>query len=201
MESSNTVSVVYNTLVGVLKLEATSEGICSVKWLSTKQEETPRGQFTTKKRNDSCEETLNQKEDSVMSCSKANEHLKTCKAWLDAYFDGSLLKRHPPLPRPPLVLPMKGKCESDDIKNCNSHCFMWWVNIYMLRCNRNYVQFTCVNIYRNIFQHCLGNSDKHWCWRDSELQRASQAIWQSQCSSCCGSSCKEALHTDTSALS
>lgn len=102
MEGSGTASLVYNTPVGVLKLEAKDEGICSVKWLSTKQEDTSKPHPVERKKKAGEGATVKKEEES-----KANEHLKTCTAWLDAYFDGTLLQRK--LPKPPLVLPMKGK--------------------------------------------------------------------------------------------
>ena len=39
---------------------------------------------------------------------KVSLHLDTCKAWLDAYFNGTLLEMNPSPQKPPLVLPRKG---------------------------------------------------------------------------------------------
>lgn len=84
-------SCMYESPVGQLKLEATAEGICSVKWLRDGEDE------------DQMQSEGSDVEDHAL----AKQHLNTCTKWLDAYFSGSLLKS--PVPKPPLVIPMKGK--------------------------------------------------------------------------------------------
>ena len=91
-EKSGIQSCIYESPVGQLKLEATAEGICRVKWLKDGEGE-----------DDQMQPEGSDVEDQTL----ARQHLKTCKKWLDAYFSGSLLKS--PTPKPPLVIPMKGK--------------------------------------------------------------------------------------------
>ena len=112
-------SLIYKTPIGPLKLEATAEGICAVKWLFGKH---------SKSQADSAEKlsttTKTQKEEDGVKASpativtgtkgaprassnaKADEHLQVCQAWLDAYFTGTLLQSNPP--KPALVLPGSG---------------------------------------------------------------------------------------------
>lgn len=107
---------VYSTPIGPLKLVANAEGICTVKFLFGKQQSSPR--------DDGSHEVIGQKgsgkdtkhtshsQGSVPSDTaspeerKALGHLEVCINWLDAYFDGSLLKLSPP--KPPLVFPTEG---------------------------------------------------------------------------------------------
>lgn len=88
-------TVVYKTPIGVLKLVANDEGMCAVKWLF--------GKHSVLTRNESPDTVGKASADS----SKAQEHLRACRKWLDAYFDGSLLAVKPAIPKPPLVLPDK----------------------------------------------------------------------------------------------
>ena len=81
-------SCIYDSPVGRLRLEATQEGICAVRWLKDDEESEKI------RESDSTDSAL------------ARRHLSTCTTWLSAYFNGSLLKS--PVPRPPLVIPMKG---------------------------------------------------------------------------------------------
>ena len=85
---------VYYSPLGVLKLVANPDGICAVKWLSGKHE-CEGGSADSRRQNATLAENT----------SAAAIHLKACTTWLDAYFDGSLLKHNPP--RPPLVFPTK----------------------------------------------------------------------------------------------
>ncbi len=86
---------VYKTPIGELKLVANGEGMCAVKWLF--------GKHSVSSRNKIPEAVGKASADS----SKAQEHLRACQRWLDAYFDGSLLAAKPAIPKPPLVLPDK----------------------------------------------------------------------------------------------
>ena len=77
-------------------LEATPDGICSVRWIRDHNEETVS--------DGPAEETV-----------LARGHLTTCTTWLSAFFNGTLLKN--PVPKPPIVIPKKG----DDIQMFVSH--------------------------------------------------------------------------------
>ena len=108
-------SVIYKTPIGPLKLEATAEGICAVKWLfgkhSTATTDQEQQQSAPTKETDD-DTKANPAAIAVPvgasgSAAKADEHLQVCKTWLDAYFAGTLLESNPP--KPPLVLPESGK--------------------------------------------------------------------------------------------
>lgn len=82
-------SIVYDSPIGLLKVEATSEGICALTWLE-EDEKSEQGVETVK----------------AIGSGLAKKHLTTCTKWLSAYFNGSLLEH--PVPKPPLVIPKKG---------------------------------------------------------------------------------------------
>lgn len=91
--------LVYSSPLGPLKLTATAEGILAVKYLFGRGEgeDVERARSVPVK----CEgdaEHFSEKE--------AESHLKICSKWLDAYFQGTLLKSPPP--RPKLALANKG---------------------------------------------------------------------------------------------
>lgn len=95
-------SVVYHSPVGPLKLVATEDGILAVKFLFGKHEDKVHVALPAKR-----EFTENGRLDGDES--EAESHLKVCNAWLDAYFEGTLLKSDPPPPpRPKLALPATG---------------------------------------------------------------------------------------------
>ena len=85
---------VYHSPVGTLKLQATAEGVCAVKWLEERQASPPR------KLQEHAEEEREEVGD------PARRHINACVQWLDDYFDGTLLAKKTPRPR--LALPMKG---------------------------------------------------------------------------------------------
>ena len=88
-------STVYHSPIGPLKLVADSTGISSVKFLFGKHGVSP-AVASGKSGTDSD------------AGRKADFHLEVCRKWMDAYFDGSLLKPDPP-PRPKLALAMKSE--------------------------------------------------------------------------------------------
>lgn len=89
-------SIIYHSPIGPLKLVANGTGISSVKFLFGKHGVSPTvaGGDVEEVGSDSRK--------------KAESHLEACSKWMDAYFDGSLLKPDPP-PRPKLALAMKSK--------------------------------------------------------------------------------------------
>ena len=104
--------MIYKSPLGPLKLEATAEGVCAVKYLFGKHSDSEAtGLPHTKPEKDRdggpgqagtvAEATPSSKR------SKAEEHLQVCQAWLDAYFAGTLLQSNP-VPKPTLVLPSTG---------------------------------------------------------------------------------------------
>jgi len=98
------VALVYRSPLGPLKLVANPDGICSVKWLFGKHREEPEGDAGQESHvKGSAPNGLQDTPDT--SEKSAAGHLKVCTTWLDAYFNGSLLKDAPP--RPPLVFPTK----------------------------------------------------------------------------------------------
>ena len=103
--SVSTKSRVYSSPIGPLKLTATDEGILAVKYLFGKHKEVdPEAGNTAVKQAEHVED-----KGSKDSVEAAESHLDTCSEWLDAYFQGSLLKSEaPPPPRPKLTLPQKG---------------------------------------------------------------------------------------------
>ena len=86
-------STVYDSPVGRLKVEATSDGISALTW-SKEVEESEQGEETVK----------------PIGSGLARKHLTTCTKWLSAYFNGSLLEN--PVPKPPLVIPKKGASQA-----------------------------------------------------------------------------------------
>ena len=105
-------STIYKTPLGSLKLEATAEGICGVKWLFGKHSKSQSGHLSTtqeiQKREGGCKNSSAPAaiDKPISDTTKADEHLKICRAWLDAYFSGTLLQTSPP--KPALVLPESG---------------------------------------------------------------------------------------------
>lgn len=144
-------SAIYKTPIGPLKLEATAEGICAVKWLFGKH---------SKSKSDSAdhaeqESTLAIKEEDngkaspssvavgASGSAKADEHLQVCKTWLDAYFAGTLLEFDPP--KPALVLPESG------ILHCTFSSIL--------------VKLIFININRyGILSQCVEYSSQHRSW-------------------------------------
>ena len=105
---------VYSTPIGPLKLVANAEGICAVKWL-LKQQSSSTGDGSEVFGSGKDGENKPHPQDSAPLETtpevspeerKALGHLEVCINWLDAYFDGSLLKFNPP--KPPLVFPTEG---------------------------------------------------------------------------------------------
>ena len=84
-------SLVYDSPIGLLKVEANTEGICALTWLKEGEE------------SEQVKEIVESGGDGL-----AKQHLTTCIKWLSAYFSGSLLEH--PVPKPPLVIPKKGAC-------------------------------------------------------------------------------------------
>ena len=105
-------SVIYKTPIGPLKLEATDEGICAVKWLFGKHSDSERQPATGAPHAKKVDELEGDGRRAAVrktrgaKC-KADEHLQMCRCWLDAYFSGTLLQSDPP--KPPLVLPTTGE--------------------------------------------------------------------------------------------
>jgi O6-methylguanine-DNA--protein-cysteine methyltransferase len=104
-------SAIYKTPIGPLKLEATTEGICAVKWLfgkhsKSKSDSADNEQLSTPAAKEDAKAVSAGVAVPVGSSGRANEHLEVCKAWLDAYFAGTLLESNPP--KPALVLPESG---------------------------------------------------------------------------------------------
>lgn len=99
MESaSSTQSMIYHSPIGPLKLVATSEGISQVKYLFGKHKE--KGELTSEKAH--CESMAG-------SSGGVESHLSVCSRWLDAYFEGTLLRKgKSPPPRPKLALSTEG---------------------------------------------------------------------------------------------
>lgn len=93
---------VYYSPLGALKLVANPDGICVVKWLSGKHE-CEGG--SSSGRESPVTGSSDSRQQNATVASAAAIHLKACTTWLDAYFNGSLLKDNPP--RPPLVFPTK----------------------------------------------------------------------------------------------
>ena len=107
--------VIYKTPIGPLKLEASDEGICAVKWLFGKHSEPPAGAAAAPPAQSETNAEHNAKQEAAIATdggrteckgSKAERHLQDCQSWLDAYFAGTLLKTNPP--KPQLVLPHTG---------------------------------------------------------------------------------------------
>ena len=110
---------IYSTPIGPLKLVANSKGICAVKWLLSKQQRSSTdddgSSYEQSKTGKDTEKTSSSPDSIPLAVAsavspeerKALGHLRVCINWLDAYFDGTLLKFNPP--RPPLVLPTEGK--------------------------------------------------------------------------------------------
>lgn len=109
-------SVIYRSPLGPLKLEATAEGICAVKYLFGKHSDTERAHASglpDTKQKESLKRVRGPSQtaaDVPLSSegSKAEEHLQVCQTWLDAYFAGTLLQSNPAVPKPTLVLPSTG---------------------------------------------------------------------------------------------
>lgn len=108
-------SVVYKTPIGPLKLEATAEGICGVKFLFGKRSDSEQlsqttgpGETLQPGDREASRAAMVARAQGTSEGSKAHDHLQVCQAWLDAYFAGTLLKSNPPIPKPPLVLPPTG---------------------------------------------------------------------------------------------
>ena len=105
-------SAIYKTPIGPLKLEATAEGVCAVKWLFGKHSKSKAGSgdheqlSTPAKGGDSGKDNPAAVAVGTSSSARADEHLQICKTWLDAYFAGTLLESNPP--KPALVLPESG---------------------------------------------------------------------------------------------
>lgn len=107
--------MIYKTPIGPLKLEATDEGVCAVKWLFGKHSDSEQlhhsgapPQAQRGHENEAKKGTAVVDGGTKCKGSKAEEHLQVCQTWLDAYFAGTLLKAKPP--KPDLVLPPGGKC-------------------------------------------------------------------------------------------
>lgn len=106
------VSSIYKTPIGPLKLEATAEGICAVKWLFGKHSKSKSDsaadheQPSTPIKEAGDDDTKAVAVPAVGASCRADEHLEVCKTWLDAYFAGTLLESNPP--KPALVLPESG---------------------------------------------------------------------------------------------
>lgn len=106
--------MIYKTPIGPLKLEATAEGICAVKWLfgkhsKSKSDSADHEQLSTpmKEAGDNGIKVVPADVAAPVGAScRADEHLEVCKTWLDAYFAGTLLESNPP--KPALVLPESG---------------------------------------------------------------------------------------------
>ena len=111
-------SVIYKTPIGPLKLEATAEGICAVKWLFGKHSKSKSDstadheQLSTPGAKEADSDAKASRAAGAVpsgaygNATKAGEHLQVCKTWLDAYFAGTLLESNPP--KPALVLPESG---------------------------------------------------------------------------------------------
>lgn len=108
--------VIYKTPIGPLKLEASDEGICAVKWLFGKHSELQAGAAAATPARSETNGEHNAKQEATIATdggrteckgSKAEQHLQDCQSWLDAYFAGTLLETNPP--KPQLVLPHTGK--------------------------------------------------------------------------------------------
>lgn len=108
-------SLIYKTPIGPLKLEASDEGICAVKWLFGKHsdsEQLPTGAASSPPVQSETGVEHNAKQETATAAGgghtkrKAEQHLQDCQSWLDAYFSGTLLKTNPP--KPQLVLPHTG---------------------------------------------------------------------------------------------
>lgn len=82
-------SSIFDSPVGRLRVEATAEGVCALRWVKDDEE------------SEQVEETADPRNRTM-----AKRHLTTCTDWLSAYFNGSLLES--PVPKPPLVIPQKG---------------------------------------------------------------------------------------------
>ena len=108
--------VIYKTPIGPLKLEASDEGICAVKWVFGKRHsELPAGAAPAPLAQTEADGEHNAKQEAATATdgrrteckgSKSERHLQDCQTWLDAYFAGTLLKTNPP--KPQLVLPHTG---------------------------------------------------------------------------------------------
>ena len=105
--------MIYKSPIGPLKLEATAEGICTVKWLFGKHSKSKADSGDHEQQSTPVKGEDPGGKDSpaaiavgTSGSAKADEHLKICKTWLDAYFAGTLLELNPP--KPTLVLPESG---------------------------------------------------------------------------------------------
>jgi hypothetical protein len=98
-------STVYQTPLGPLKLVANSRGITAVKFLFGKHGDWPvsAGPGLEHRLEPGGGSGDGEESDSENA---ADFHLEVCRRWLDAYFDGSLLKSDAP-PRPKLVFAEK----------------------------------------------------------------------------------------------
>lgn len=106
--AAGSVSRVYSSPIGPLKLTAAEEGIVAVKFLFGKHEEVEGARHVAARARDNSEDGL--EKDLTMEADepKAESHLNVCSKWLDAYFQGTLLKSGTPPPRPKLALGKTG---------------------------------------------------------------------------------------------
>ena len=152
-ESKGEEVLVYYSPLGALKLVANSDGICAVKWLSGKHEceggvSSSGGGSPVTGSSDNRRQNVTLAENT----SAAAIHLKACTTWLDAYFDGSLLKDNPP--RPPLVFPTKA---SEGIGYCILSTSAG-SNMYALNSPRFHLCALCFSLFHaGTFFHSV------WC--------------------------------------
>ena len=109
--------MIYNSPLGPLKLVATKDGMTAVKYLFGRHSDScglVKGQNDHKDKGISEGDTIEEKEERSSELTDDEEidkgaktHLNACKRWLDAYFDGTLLRPDGP-PKPTLALPASG---------------------------------------------------------------------------------------------
>ena len=97
---------VYKSPIGPLKVVANEDGICAVKFLFGKQQDSTSKPMTVGKGknlqlDDPTEEEVSiaALEEDSSEKKQALEHLRVCIDWLDAYFGGSVLQSSPPRPQ------------------------------------------------------------------------------------------------------
>ena len=106
---AKTQSLVYQAPIGPLKLIASEEGISGIKFLFGSRGDQMGGAIVATQSERKTEAASSE----IKSEDKASLHLEVCKKWLDAYFEGSLLKSDPPPPpKPKLSLAMQGRAKT-----------------------------------------------------------------------------------------
>ena len=104
-------SIIYNSPIGPLQLVATRDGISALKFLFGRhgQKSAAVDHFQTENSLSKEDTKTTEKELIAEEDKEAQSHLNVCIKWLDAYFEGTILKSDPPLPKPALALPSKSK--------------------------------------------------------------------------------------------